>query len=629
MASRALRNKGNLSAALKVAKVKKGKAPPLVDDVPPRLKTPKGPKVQEANLPEDPVDVADDLLIVSVKALSKSDLARKALEEAEYASKKAEAELSCLRDKLKVVREAAAKALEASIEDERKAKRAEERLAERSRDRDGDHRDHDGEHRRHRSRSRSPGRSRRSRSPTRRRSRSRDRSPSPKFRRSSHGRSRSPRRRDGRSHSRSHSPRNRHTTRDDRSKLGDLSKSKTSITLPGGVTDRQPPPPPLSSSKEKKKTPLKDDDDDDPSDSSNSGDEKGLSKGVSSKAGSSKGSKKSSHTGEIVFFAREAAIPLEVESFATMLLGMDQVCTAVAYRAAALVEAVVKLLPQDASDDSSTSKFASYFKTVSTSGFLTSASGDAHNLDKMAAAVVSGLSLVMVRRILHVATADIPIMAFSAANAVILGAHDPSLPKVASKDNKLVECSSRTTFPELALYMTRWARVVNLVDAVYGSAINGLTCVAIELHIGGEAVMVIYEYIQILKKLSNDGGEHFYSLFFTLQSVHLQSARHAVSEKARVKAATEPSVPTPPPPPKTAPAGSSRPKNPKPWVGGQHRLTENPLTPQEQRDKSCHGYNYGNPCSEIPCKFPHVCKICLSTSHGKHQCDKKAKRDTA
>ena len=51
-------------------------------------------------------------------------------------------------------------------------------------------------------------------------------------------------------------------------------------------------------------------------------------------------------------------------------------------------------------------------------------------LEKVGQAVLSGLCLRIVRRILLCSTADIPIMAFSAANVVILGSHDPSLPDV-------------------------------------------------------------------------------------------------------------------------------------------------------------------------------------------------------
>ena len=111
-------------------------------------------------------------------------------------------------------------------------------------------------------------------------------------------------------------------------------------------------------------------------------------------------------------------------------------------------------------------------------------------------------------------------MAFSAANSVILGVHDPALPKLASKDAKLVDVSPHTTFNELVMFLVRWARVVYLVDPVYGSAINGLTCVVIELHTNREPVIVIHEYIQIMKKLvtAASGGETFYPLFFILQT---------------------------------------------------------------------------------------------------------------
>lgn len=343
-------------------------------------------------------------------------------------------------------------------------------------------------------------------------------------------------------------------------------------------------------------------------------------------------------------FRRAASIPDEVEKMGKVILEMDQICTGVAVRAAMLLDAVVHLIPSGARDHEKRSLFASYVgSSVGNGSTQTHASN--FGLEKLGTAILSGLCLHLVRRILLCSTADIPLMAFSAANATILGLHDPSLPKLAAKDSKLVECSPHTTFNDIILFLVRWARIVNLVDPVYGSAISGLTCVVVDLHTSRESIMVIHEYVQLMRKLvaAGSSGETFFPLFFVLQTQTLDQARLAVAEKARVKAGEA----------KTIPDGglSWQQKQvlqrqqqlllkgiPKSGAGKAGLLpnTRDKLAitdvgfvmPEDTvRISSCHDFNNGTTCRKTVekgrCNFPHVCNICMSSDHGRSTCPKR------
>ena len=118
-------------------------------------------------------------------------------------------------------------------------------------------------------------------------------------------------------------------------------------------------------------------------------------------------------------FTRAVSIPDEVATMAKVVKKMDQVCTGVAVRAAMLLDTVVNLLPSGSNEHEKRSLFASYVKNSAGSGDATTKAAS-FGLDKLGNAILSGLCLRIVRRILLCSTADIPIMAFSAANAVIL-----------------------------------------------------------------------------------------------------------------------------------------------------------------------------------------------------------------
>jgi len=318
---------------------------------------------------------------------------------------------------------------------------------------------------------------------------------------------------------------------------------------------------------------------------------------------------------------------------AKVIKKMDQVCTGVAVRSAMLLDTIVNLLPSGSNEHEKRSLFASYVKNSVGSGDTTSRAAT-FGLEKLGNAILSGLCLRIVRRILLCSTADIPIMAFSAANAVILGSQDPSLPKLASKDSKMVDCSSRTTFDELIVFLIRWARVVYLVDPVYGSAISGLTCVVVDLHTSNESVVVIHEYIQLMKKLvvAGDGGDVFFPLFFVLQTQTLEQARLAVAEKARAKVIENKEDGGNPWVRKPKVIPTKVPKNIFPAVRPDKQLTimENGVSMSEEQIKlsSCHGWNNGTACSKLSsegkCFFSHVCNVCLSTVHGRSTCPKRS-----
>ena len=188
--------------------------------------------------------------------------------------------------------------------------------------------------------------------------------------------------------------------------------------------------------------------------------------------------------------------------------------------------------------------------------------------------------------------------------------------------------------------MVRWSRMVYLVDPVYGSAINGLTCVVIEMHTDREPVMVIHEYIQIMKKLvsAGGGGETFYPLFFILQSQTLEQARLAVTEKARAKdPESKPLVEEVPPwTPKIKLKGKPQLQGIKgtPWttpVGCEKAAIMEAgatMSDEQLKSSSCHGWNNGTACSKLSaeenCFFAHVCNVCLSTKHGRSQCPKRS-----
>ena len=201
----------------------------------------------------------------------------------------------------------------------------------------------------------------------------------------------------------------------------------------------------------------------------------------------------------------------------------------------------------------------------------------------------------------------------------------------------MVDCSPRTTFDELILFLVRWARVVYLVDPVYGSAISGLTCVVVDLHTNNESVIVIHEYIQLMKKLvvAGDGGDTFFPLFFVLQTQTLDQARLAVAEKARAK------------------ANESKADGERPWVKKLKVIPTNvtknlwptpvvrrvsdkaaimeagvTMTDEQIKLSSCHGWNNGTACSKLSpegeCYFSHVCNVCLSSVHGRSACPKRS-----
>ena len=356
-----------------------------------------------------------------------------------------------------------------------------------------------------------------------------------------------------------------------------------------------------------------------------SGDDPRISKGFEERSGKD------------YLFARAVSIPDEVEQMAKVIAKMDQICTGVAVRAAMLLDAVVNLLPSGSKEHERGSLFASYVRNSSGSG-AASIQASSFGLEKLGQAILSGLCLRIVRRILLCSTADIPIMAFSAANAVILGAHDPSLPKPASKDSRMVDCSPHTTFDELMLFLVRWARVVNLVDPVYGSAISGLTCVVIELHANRESVIVIHEYIQIMKKLvtAGEGGDVFFPSFFTLQPQTLEQARLAVAEKARTKASENKAGVElgpgwiPKGKPKGLPKGLVKPTWAAPVGRDKAAIMEAGVTMTDEQIKSssCHGWNNGTACSKLSpegnCYFSHVCNVCLSSKHGRSACPKRS-----
>ena len=321
---------------------------------------------------------------------------------------------------------------------------------------------------------------------------------------------------------------------------------------------------------------------------------------------------------------------------AKVIKKMDQVCTGVAVRSAMLLDTIVNLLPSGSNEHEKRSLFASYVKNSVGSGD-TATKATSFGLEKLGNAILSGLCLRIVRRILLCSTADIPIMAFSAANAVILGSQDPSLPKLASKDSKMVDCSSHTTFDELILFLIRWARVVYLVDPVYGSAISGLTCVVVDLHTSNESVVVIHEYIQLMKKLvvAGEGGDTFFPLFFVLQSQTLDQARLAVAEKSRAKANESKGDGDRPwaKKPKVTPVKIAKSIWPTP-VARRDKATlaimEDGVSMSEEQIKltSCHGWNNGTACSKLSpegkCFFSHVCNVCLSTVHGRSSCPKRS-----
>ena len=340
---------------------------------------------------------------------------------------------------------------------------------------------------------------------------------------------------------------------------------------------------------------------------------------------------------EDILFVRAPSIPEEVEKMALVISKMDQACTGVGVRGAMLLDAIVNLLPSGSREQGKGSLFATFIKTSSVNG-AAAVQASSFGLEKLAQAIVSKLCLRVVRRLMLCPTADIPIMAFSAANSVILGVHDPVLPKLASKDSKLIDVSSHTTFNELVLFMVRWSRVVYLVDPVYGSAINGLTCVAIEMHTNRESVMVIHEYVQIMKKLvtGDGGGETFYPLFFILQMQTLEQARLAVAEKARAKETeSKPlAVEAPTWTPKTKLKGVPKIQGKAlSWaapVGREKAAIMDvgaTMSDAQLKSSSCHGWNNGTACSKLSpegnCFFAHVCNVCLSTKHGRSQCSKR------
>ena len=561
-----------------------------------------------------------------------SDLARKKLATLMAASKAAEAK----RVEDQLILEAAARDLEDCVLKETKSKVPEGRKGRspsRSRSRSSERRRSRSPKRRSRSpkrRSRSP--KRRSRSPSRRRSKSPDardldrgrdrkvdgeRSDRAARERESR-RSDAPRRTEdsGRRRSRSRSPKRRSRSRSPR-----RVKSSSEATLPSGSgkgSARKGRDGHEDGSKDSSK-----DRDKESSSNEDSGDE---SKGV--KSGEERSGKDLSY-----LFTRAGSISDEVTAMAKVVKKMDQVCTGVAFRAAMLLDTVVNLLPSGSLEHEKRSLFASYVKGSAGSTEDTT-KATSFGLEKLGNAILSGLCLRIVRRILMCSTADIPIMAFSAANAVILGQHDPALPKVASKDSKMLDCSSRTTFDELSLFLIRWARVVYLVDPVYGSAISGLTCVAIDLHASNESVIVIHEYIQLMKKLvvAGEGGDTFFPLFFVLQTQTLEQARLAVAEKARAKANESKTV------------GDEKPwlgKKPKVYPGKIHGLKANvilhdkaaimeagaSMSEEQIKMSSCHGWNNGTACSKLSpegkCYFSHVCNVCLSSSHGRTTCPKR------
>ena len=596
-----------------------------------------------------PVVVVEETRAVS-PVLSQSDLARKKLAALRAAGEVSEAKR--LDDVAKL--EAAAKDLEDCVLKETEAENIKPKGVK-SKDRDErKKRSHSRSRSRspERRRSRSPKRRSRSRSPKRksrspkRRSRSpiRHRSKSPETRgrdgghdrngdkdrsdRSAHGhgdrRSEAPRR------SGEHRHRSRSPNRRSRSRSPRRPRFSLGATLPSG-SGRSSSRKDQSGLEDKEKSAKGRDrrsvspETRKESSSDETGDE---SKG--SKGGEERSGKDLSY-----LFTRAGSIPEEVAAMAKLVKKMDQVCTGVAVRSAMLLDTVVNLLPSGSNEHEKRSLFASFVKSSAGSGDATTKAAS-FGLDKLGNAILSGLCLRIVRRILLCSTADIPIMAFSAANAVILGSHDPSLPKLASKDSKMVDCSSRTTFDELILFLIRWARVVYLVDPVYGSAISGLTCVVVDLHTSNESVVVIHEYIQLMKKLvvAGEGGDTFFPLFFVLQTQTLEQARLAVAEKTRAKAnedkgdAERPWVKKLKVTPVKVPKGT--------WPTSiarrdkQLAIMDNGVTMSDEQIKlsSCHGWNNGTACSKLSqdgkCFFSHVCNVCFSTEHGRSACPKRS-----
>ena len=357
----------------------------------------------------------------------------------------------------------------------------------------------------------------------------------------------------------------------------------------------------------------------------------------------SKGTKGVGDKSKDFLFVRADSIPGDVLEMGRVVAEMDQACTGVAVRAAMLLDAVVNLLPSGSQGREKASLFASYVKDCTGSGtaLIQAAS---FGLEAIGKAVLSNLCLRIVRRILSCATADIPIMAFSAANAVILGSHDPSLPKLSSKEGKMVDCSSQTTFNEIMKFLVQWARIVYLVDPVYGAAISGLTCVVIGLRTNNESVIVIHEYIQLMKKLvvSGDGETNFYPLFFVLQTQTLEQAKKSVIEKARVKPtetkAAEVEEVVPRPPKKQWGRGQGLGSKGTAWGAapdgrdkGAIMAAGATMSDHEMKASSCHGWNNGTACTKLSpegkCFFIHVCNVCLSSNHGRSACPKRAKKE--
>jgi hypothetical protein len=610
------------------------------------------PPKKSVKAKKKPAVAEDD--VEETQAVSQADLARKKLTALMAAGEVSETK----RLKDLAILEAAARDLEDCVLKETESKEAERSKLKGTKAKDLDGRKKHVHSRsrsrsseRHRSRSpkrRSRSPKRKSRSPKRRsRSPSRHRSKTPEAR----GRDRGSDRKLGKDRSdrlghehgdrRSEAPRrtgelskrrsrSRSPNRRSRSRSPRRSKDSLGTTLPNGRSSSRRGHDGYEG-KEKGASKDRDHRSRSPRKESSSSDESGDDTKVS------KGGDERSGKGLPILFTRAGSIPDEVAAMAKMVKSMDQVCTGVAVRSAMLLDTVVNLLPSGSTEHEKRSLFASYAKnSVGNGGVQTKATS--FGLDKLGNAILSGLCLRIVRRILLCSTADIPIMAFSAANAVILGSHDPSLPKLASKDSKMVDCSPRTTFDELVLFLVRWARVVYLVDPVYGSAISGLTCVVVDLHISNEPVMVIHEYIQLMKKLvvAGDGGDTFFPLFFVLQMQTLEQARLAVAEKARAK------------------ANENKPDGERPWVKKLKviptKIPKNtwaaPAVRPDRRDKaaimeagvsmsedqiklsSCHGWNNGTACSKLSpegkCFFSHVCNVCLSSSHGRSSCPKKS-----
>ena len=151
--------------------------------------------------------------------------------------------------------------------------------------------------------------------------------------------------------------------------------------------------------------------------------------------------------------------------------------------------------------------------------------------------------------------------------------------------------------------------MVYLVDPVYGSAISGLTCVVVDFHASNESVIVIHEYIQLMKKLvvAGEGGDTFFPLFFVLQTQTLEQARLAVAEKARAKAnesKADGERPWVPKKLKVIPIKVHGVKNnlrPTPVVHDKAAIMESGVTMSDEhiKMKSCHGWSNGTTCSKF------------------------------